>query len=84
MEEKDNTALATASTLVETYAKFFRNIRYTMHPSGLPREVQGKSSNISWAGKRVSESIKDLKARQNCVMTVMDGICGPAAFERWT
>lgn len=73
MEEKDPNAKSIGSSLVEAYSKYFHTIHYSVHPSGLEGEVQGKSSNISWAAHEAARMYQDLKSRQNCIMTVMDG-----------
>jgi len=73
MEEMDPTAKITASTLLESFADHFRSIQYTMHPAGLPGEVQGKSSNISWAASMAARTYMDLKSKRDCLITVMDG-----------
>lgn len=78
MEEKDPGAQTTAFALMACFPKSFRSIQFTVHPTGVPGESQGKSSNISWAAKQASRNYTDEKARRNCVVTVMDGKHGTA------
>ena len=84
MEEKDPDAKSTADALHAAYAKKFRNIRSTLHPSGLANEVQGKSSNISWAGRAAAKVYLDPASRKNCIMTVIDGMLSIVKSPLWT
>lgn len=73
MEENDPTAGIIVDTLIFAYVKPFRNIGFTLHPSGQPGEVQGKRSNIRWAARAAARNYTDPISRQNCIYTVIDG-----------
>ena len=73
MEEKDPDGQKTAFSLMTSFPKAFRSIQFTVHPTGVTGESQGKSSNISWAARQASRKYVDEKARRNCIITVMDG-----------
>lgn len=73
MEEKDPRAQVTATTLIACFADHFFSIQYTIHPAGLPEEVQGKSSNISWAAQILARTYVDLNTDHDCIITVIDG-----------
>ncbi len=45
--------------LCNEYAGQFANIFYTVHPRGLPGEMQCKSSNEAWAGRWVRRKLVD-------------------------
>ena len=70
MEELDPGAETVAMTLIQAFQGRFRDIQNTLHPAWLPGEAQGKSSNISWAARRVGEKYSD---GDNTIVTVMDG-----------
>ena len=72
MEEKEKESAKKAKQLIESFRASFYDMSYTMHPSNLPGEAQGKSSNESWAA---NQAIKDYpeSIRSNVIVTVMDG-----------
>ena len=72
MEEKEEKAAFKAAELISTFERSFFRINYTMHPSGIPGEAQGKSSNEAWAEKQVSRDYPD-EVKANVLITVMDG-----------
>ncbi len=59
MEEREQAALAKGRGLANEYAARFFETIVTVHPTGLPGEVPGKSSNQAWelavASRRVCE-----------------------------
>ena len=76
MEEREEAAATKASNLVSTFNEYFCKIDFTIHPFDLPSEVPGKSSNESWAVKKV---LRDYPAQvegcdnRDIVITIMDG-----------
>jgi len=72
MEERDPNALSTATMLRAAFSRHFRDIQFTMHPSGLPGEAPGKSSNIGWAAKEVERKYQDSTNWKDVMVTVMD------------
>lgn len=74
MEEKDPSAAQVASSLINTFRKKFLNIQHAVHPTGLPGEAQGKSSNISWAARKASEKYRVNPKRTDTILTVVDGM----------
>lgn len=55
-EERDPLAPARASHLTARFGNTFGRFLVTFHPD-LPGEVKGKSSNLAWAARRVSEDL---------------------------
>ncbi|KAJ2891390.1 hypothetical protein MKZ38_000510 [Zalerion maritima] len=55
MEQREISAEAKAASLISEFAKKFRGIDYTIHPSGIFGESAGKGSNIAWAARKLSE-----------------------------
>lgn len=72
MEERDPSATCTAEQLLLQFAGYFYNIQYTVHPSDIPGESAGKSSNVSWAAKEMDFKYKSHPAPNNVLVTVMD------------
>lgn len=59
-EAKDEEADSVANNLKNTYGKFFGRFIITKHPL-LPGEVAGKSSNMAYAGKKVTSMLEKEK-----------------------
>ena len=57
-EERDAQAPARAERLVARFGSLFEHLLVTFHPE-LPGEVKGKSSNLTWAARRVQEELID-------------------------
>ena len=57
MEAKEEKSDVKAKTLINTFRKSFYRMSYTVHPSGIPGEAQGKSSNESWAAKHACQDL---------------------------
>lgn len=74
MEEKEEKSAFKAVTLCTTFERSFLRMSYTVHPSNIPGEAQGKSSNESWAAKQVFKDYPKEHVKQNIIMTVMDGM----------
>ncbi|KAK5731436.1 hypothetical protein LTR17_011398 [Elasticomyces elasticus] len=72
MEEKEKIATSKALDLVSTFSNSFLRMSYTVHPSGLPGEAQGKSSNESWAAKQACHDHPAVAQKRDTVITVMD------------
>jgi hypothetical protein len=47
-----------AKELTDRYAKFFRHAFSVKHPAGIPGEIKGKGSNITFAGRKLEEYIQ--------------------------
>ena len=75
MEQKEATASDKAAHLVSMFEKSFLHIRSTFHPTGIPGEIAGKSSNVACAARTIIEIHRpELKLDCcNVVVTVMDG-----------
>lgn len=75
MEQKEEKSASKAVALIKSFNESFHRMSYTVHPSGIPGEAQGKSSNESWAAKQALKDYTDETAKQNTIFTVMDGKC---------
>lgn len=73
MEEKEEKAALKAAGLCSNFEKSFFRMSYTVHPSNIPGEAQGKSSNEQWAAKEAMKEYSDPNVRQNTIITTMDG-----------
>ncbi|KAK9375614.1 uncharacterized protein V1513DRAFT_398308 [Lipomyces chichibuensis] len=71
MEAHEKDAESKALTLISEFSPLFRYITYTMHPTGMPGEARGKSSNLAWATRTASARYRILR-HSNVVFTVMD------------
>ncbi|EED12126.1 hypothetical protein TSTA_001940 [Talaromyces stipitatus ATCC 10500] len=73
MEQKEVKAPEKAATLISSFQGQFRDICGTFHPSGLPREISGKGSNVAWAAKHIVETRSDSSFdSRDVIITVMD------------
>ena len=72
MEERDPNGAATATKLISMFSNRFRDMQYTIHPSGILGEAPGKSSNIGWAAQRFLEKYNDRPNWEHVLLTVMD------------
>lgn len=59
MEAAEDTSIAKAEMLVADYTHAFAHIYYTVHPRGLPSEMQCKSANQAWAARWVKRRLVD-------------------------
>jgi hypothetical protein len=73
MEAREIGAEMKALGLVSEYIKKFRFIHFTMHPSDIPGEAPGKSSNTAWAARKASERYP-LNQRRDVIVTGIDGM----------
>ncbi|EEA22517.1 hypothetical protein TMatcc_001364 [Talaromyces marneffei ATCC 18224] len=74
MEEKEKEAPEKAEKLMASFAKSFYAIHATFHPVGLPGEIAGKSSNVAYAAREITNLHRHELAEDNCkvIITVMD------------
>lgn len=59
MEAAEVEAVGKAETLKAEYRNDFATIDYTVHPRGLPGEMQCKSANESWAARWIKRRLVD-------------------------
>ena len=64
LEERDDNAKQKAERLMKKYARHFENFWITNHPLK-EGEVAGKSSNLSYAGRRIKEYIEEKDYEKN-------------------
>ncbi|KAJ3273435.1 hypothetical protein HDV01_004505 [Terramyces sp. JEL0728] len=73
MEQAEKDSNLKAEQLMDVYKHLFYDIRYTVHPSGRPGEIRGKSSNVAWASVQMAR----LSTRhEREIVTVMDADTG--------
>ena len=72
MEQKEDNSTAKAIALVNQFDQSFYKTSYTVHPSNIEGESQGKSSNENWAAKQIMKDYPNT-TRENVVVTTMDG-----------
>ena len=75
MEERDPDGVKVATNLIQLFAGKFREMQYTLHLAGLPGEVPGKSSNVSWAAKQIQRKYLNSPDWSSVLVTVMDSKC---------
>jgi len=79
MEQREHNAETKATRFTNEFAKKFRSIDFTIHPSDIPGELAGKGSNMAWAARKLSERYS-LGQRKDVIVTGIDGgypIVGP-------
>jgi hypothetical protein len=59
MEAAEDAAIAKGRMLVAEYAHCFAHLFYTVHPRGLPSEMQCKSANEAWAARWIRRKLVD-------------------------
>ncbi|RDW94965.1 hypothetical protein BP5796_00728 [Coleophoma crateriformis] len=72
MEQGEEESEMKAKLLCKEFSERFRKMEYTIHPCDIPGEAQGKSSNLSWAARHVSEKYSTDKQKKNVIITVLD------------
>jgi cellulose synthase/poly-beta-1,6-N-acetylglucosamine synthase-like glycosyltransferase len=74
MEAADPNAQATAEILRDQFRARFKFLYYTIHPKGLPGEMQCKSANEAWAARWIKRRLVDEKGYniEHIVVTTMD------------
>ncbi len=70
MEATEEECVEKAEHLRSIYKHQFTNFYYTVHPSGLPGEMRGKSANEAWAVKWVKRKLVDERGYNIDYMTV--------------
>jgi hypothetical protein len=75
MEVREVNGHVKAMSLISEFVKKFRFIDFTMHPSDIPNDSPGKSSNIAWAARKASERYT-ASIRDDVIVTVIDGMAG--------
>lgn len=76
MEQREHNAETKAMRFTNEFAKKFRSIDFTIHPSDIPGELAGKGSNMAWAARKLSEKY-NLGQRKDVIVTGIDGECAP-------
>ncbi|KAH7257149.1 glycosyl transferase family group 2-domain-containing protein, partial [Fusarium tricinctum] len=71
MEQRESNADTKALGLIQEFAKKFRSLDFTLHPSDIPGESAGKGSNIGWAARKLSERYS-ATVRKNVIITGID------------
>ncbi|PLB52074.1 hypothetical protein P170DRAFT_453600 [Aspergillus steynii IBT 23096] len=74
MEQKETGSSEKATSLLTAYETCFLDIRATFHPSNIPGEIAGKSSNVSFAARYVADVHRSelYSTECNIIITVMD------------
>ncbi len=57
-ERAKETAIPIFNNLKRVFGQHFAVFKQTLHPDGLPGEIRSKSSNATWAGKRIKELLE--------------------------
>jgi cellulose synthase/poly-beta-1,6-N-acetylglucosamine synthase-like glycosyltransferase len=70
MEASEEAAESKAHILQNQFKGAFASLIYTIHPSNLPGETRGKSSNVAWAARHSVAA--DPEDRKREIITVMD------------
>lgn len=52
-EEKEKSSVKKAEILISEFNTLFKDMFYTVHPFGIPGELEGKASNVNWAARHV-------------------------------
>lgn len=60
--------LTIAKEINDRYRKYFYDIIITVHPSGLPGEIDGKGSNAYWMAKKFNEYIQKKDIREKYII----------------
>ncbi|KAF4975414.1 hypothetical protein FZEAL_7793 [Fusarium zealandicum] len=71
MEQREEDADTKALGLIQEFAKKFRSITFTLHPSDIPGEAAGKGSNAAWAACKLSAKYS-MGVRKNVIVTGID------------
>ena len=74
MEAAEDGCIEKAECLVREFSGRFEHIYYTVHPRGLPSEMQCKSANEAWAGRWIKRKLVDELAYNldHILVTTMD------------
>lgn len=75
MEASEKEALVKAKSLQRMYSDHFLDVLFTIHPSGRPGEIRGKSSNVAWAASEMVRRTQQGSCSRDLssiLLTVMD------------
>lgn len=72
MEQKEQKSPEKASVLISSFESKFLAVRATFHPSGLPGEIAGKSSNVAFAANDIFRQHKADSEKMETIITVVD------------
>jgi hypothetical protein len=72
MEQKEAHSGEKAKLLIAAFDACFFDVRATFHPSGLPGEIAGKSSNVSFAAREVFRRHVGESEKASTIITVID------------
>ncbi|KIW03718.1 uncharacterized protein PV09_05027 [Verruconis gallopava] len=72
MEKKEAGSEAKAATLISAFEDEFAEIRATFHPSDIPGEIAGKSSNVSFAARQIFRDHQESADKLDVIITVID------------
>lgn len=75
IEQREAGAADKASNLASEFATAFRSLTITVHPSNIPGEAPGKSSNIAWAAEKACRRYSNnwrYGSKEHVIITVMD------------
>ena len=59
MEAGEENCVKKAEVLEKEYSQYFKHFHFTVHPRGLPGEMQCKSANEAWAARWVKRKLVD-------------------------
>ena len=76
MEAREPGSVAKALSLAQEFSGSFRRIGYTVHPSGIEGEANGKSANLAWAIRHAWLEMRDderlVESIDSTVVTCID------------
>ncbi len=74
MEASENGSVEKAEQLQREYRPYFAHFYFTVHPTGLPGEMRGKSANEAWAARWAKRKLIDEKGfnPDHVIVTTMD------------
>jgi hypothetical protein len=72
MEQKEKNSAEKASLLTSSFGSRFLAVHTTYHPSGLPGEIAGKSSNIAFAAREIFRRHRTDCDKADTIITVID------------
>ena len=72
MEQKELSSPEKAALLMSTFDSHFLSIHATFHPTGLPGEIAGKSSNVAFAAREVFRRHHGESEKASTIITVID------------
>ncbi|KAI9337509.1 hypothetical protein BDR26DRAFT_455572 [Obelidium mucronatum] len=71
MEASEEFASDKAKALTREFTRSFQKIIYTVHPSNMPNEMRGKSSNLAWAARYLA-GIIPASSSSTTLLTILD------------